>query len=117
MRRWQGVPVERSYLLQQGFSAHALDNFLKSGQLEAVAHGGYARPRTNITWQGVVRGLQNFPKTELTVGGLTALEMQGLALEDFMRFHVVVPVRANCASSALAIFSLSQGYYWKKPDI
>lgn len=25
------------------------------------------------------RGLQNFPKTEFTVGGLTALEMRGLA--------------------------------------
>lgn len=74
----EGVPVERSYLLQKGFSVHALDNFVKSGQLEAVAHGVYARPKTNITWQGVVRGFQNFSKAELTVGGLTALELHGL---------------------------------------
>lgn len=74
----EGVPVERGYLLQKGFSVHALDNFVKSGQLESLAHGVYARPKTNITWQGVVRGLQNFPNRELTVGGLTALEMQGL---------------------------------------
>lgn len=75
----EGCPVTRGYLLENGFSVHALDNLVKSGQLEVLAHGVYARPKTNITWQGVVRGLQNFPKTEFTVGGLTALEMRGLA--------------------------------------
>lgn len=74
----EGVPVTRSYLLQNGLSVHTLDNLVKSGQLETLAHGVYARPKTNITWQGVVYGLQNYPETELTVGGLTALEMHGL---------------------------------------
>lgn len=74
----EGVPVTRSYLLQKGFSVHALDNAVKSGQLETLAHGVYARPKTNITWQGIVCSLQHLPARGLSIGGLTALEMQGL---------------------------------------
>lgn len=61
------------------FDRHALDNLLKSKQLKALAPGVYVRPGTHVTWQGVVAALQTIFGTDLSVGGLTALELQGFA--------------------------------------
>ncbi|WP_310185876.1 AbiEi antitoxin N-terminal domain-containing protein [Mesorhizobium sp. BE184] len=41
--------------------------------------GCYTRPGTHLTWQGVVSSLQNISRTDLSVGGLTALELHGFA--------------------------------------
>jgi len=60
-------------------SGHALDNLVKSKQLEVLTHGVYVRPDTHLTWQGVVCALQHILKTDLIVGGLDALDMQGLS--------------------------------------
>jgi hypothetical protein len=55
-----------------------VDNLVKSGQLTSVAHGVYMRPGATPTWEGVVCSLQHVLKTDLTPGGLTALELKGL---------------------------------------
>lgn len=75
-----GLPVTRQWLMQQnkGFDRHAIDNLLKSKQLTPLAQGVYMRPGTKLTWEGVVCYLQNILKTDLCVGGLTALELMGL---------------------------------------
>ncbi len=65
--------------MEQSLSRHALDNLVKSGALASIAHGVYARPETRMTWQGLVYALQNILKTDLTVGGLSALDLQGFA--------------------------------------
>lgn len=57
---------------------HVIDNFVKGGQLVSLAHGVYIRPGTTLTWEGVVCCLQNILRTDLSVGGLTALELKGL---------------------------------------
>ena len=41
----------------------------------------------------------------------------GFAVEDFMRFHAVVPPCAKRANYVLAIFSISRVYFWKKLGI
>jgi hypothetical protein len=76
----ESVPVTRQWLAQQGagFDRHAVDNLIKSGQLVPLAQGVYMRPGTTPTWEGLVCFLQNVLKTDLTVGGLTALELRGL---------------------------------------
>lgn len=75
----EGVIATRQWLLQQSFSSHAIDNLVKSNQLEVVSRGVYVRNFSKITWQSVVHSLQTNLKLDLIVGGLTALEMQGFS--------------------------------------
>lgn len=69
----------RRWLTSQGLTRHAVDNLVKADQLNPLANGVYVRPGTSLTWQAVVCSLQHLPATGLTVGGLTALDLQGLA--------------------------------------
>ncbi|MFA7275535.1 MAG: type IV toxin-antitoxin system AbiEi family antitoxin domain-containing protein [Pseudobdellovibrionaceae bacterium] len=76
----ESLPVTRAWLLRQNvdFDRHAVDNLVKSGQLVALAQGVYMRPGTTPTWEGLVCFLQSVLNSNLTVGGLTALELRGL---------------------------------------
>jgi hypothetical protein len=51
---------------------------VKSHQLITLFSGVYTRPETVLKWQGVVCSLQRMG-SNLVVGGLTALELQGFA--------------------------------------
>ena len=75
----EGIIMTREWLLNKGYSRHAIDNLVKSRQLHFFKRGVYVRGRAKITWQSVVYSLQNMEKLDLVIGGLTALEMQGLA--------------------------------------
>jgi hypothetical protein len=77
----EGFPVTKQWLARQSpeLDRHAIDNLLKSKQLMALAPGVYMRPGTRLTWQGVVSSLQDILRTDLSVGGLTALELHGFA--------------------------------------
>lgn len=75
----EGVIATRQWLLQEGFTPHAIDNLVKSNQMEVVSRGVYVRNSSKITWQSVVYSLQTNLKLDLIVGGLTALEMYGLS--------------------------------------
>lgn len=77
----EGLPVTKQWLKKQSpqFDRHAVDNLLKSNQLKSLAPGVYVRPGTHMTWQGAVAALQTIFGTDLSVGGLTALELQGFA--------------------------------------
>ena len=76
----ESLPVTRQWLARQDadFNRHAVDNLVKSRQLVPLAQGVYMRPGTTPTWEGLVCFLQNVLKTDLTVGGLTALDLRGL---------------------------------------
>jgi hypothetical protein len=65
--------------MDNNFTNHAIDNLVKSSQLESISKGIYVRNKNKITWQSIVFSLQSMLKTDLVVGGLTALEMQGLS--------------------------------------
>lgn len=73
-----GLITARSCLLERGVQRHTIDNWLKSGQLVAVARGVFKRPDSELTWQGVACSLQRMG-LGLKPGGLTALELQGLS--------------------------------------
>ncbi len=73
-----GYLVTRAWLLERNVSHHALDNLIKSGQVVALVPGVYQRPEADLTWQAVVASLHRMG-SRLTVGGVTALEQQGLA--------------------------------------
>lgn len=75
----EGLITTHKWLMDNNLSRHAIDNLVKSNQLESISKGVYVRNTTKITWQSVVFSLQSILKTDLVVGGLTALEMQGLS--------------------------------------
>ena len=62
--------------MDRSVQRHTVDNWLKSGQLVAVARGVFKRPDSELTWQSVACSLQRMG-ADLTPGGLTALELQG----------------------------------------
>lgn len=73
-----GIVIDRTTLLKKGFDRHGIDNLVKSSQLEILAPGIYSRPESKFSWQGVIYSLQSMYQ-DFTVGGLTAMELQGLA--------------------------------------
>jgi len=75
----EGGLLTRSWLIEQGFSTHAVDNLVKSEQIATVAPGVYTKWDSKPTWEGLVYFLQQNAGLNLTVGGLSALELQGLA--------------------------------------
>jgi hypothetical protein len=75
----EGVIATRKWLLDNNFSNHSIDNLVKSKQLESISKGVYVRNKAKISWQSVVYSLQSIVKIDTVIGGLTALEMQGLS--------------------------------------
>lgn len=75
----EGVVTVPTWLMRNGFERHTIDNLLKSGSLTALHHGVYVRGSAPLPWQAIVYSLQRLLNTGLVVGGLTALELQGLA--------------------------------------
>lgn len=75
----EGVIVTRQWLLDNRFNRHAIDNLVKTDQLRIVSYGVYGRGEISKSWEAVIYALQAFHKSDCVVGGLTALELQGLA--------------------------------------
>lgn len=50
----EGVITTRKWLMENNLSHHAIDNLVKSNQLESISKGVYVRNKTKITWQSVV---------------------------------------------------------------
>lgn len=68
--------VTRRWLLSQGVTSHTADNWVKRGRLVVLRPGVYANPGSPLSWDSVVRSLQRMG-SDLVVGGITSLELQG----------------------------------------
>ena len=68
--------VTRRWLLTQGVTRHLADNWVKRGRLVVLRPGVYANPSSSLSWKSVVSSLQRMG-SDLIVGGLTSLEVQG----------------------------------------
>jgi len=75
----EGALVTRNWLQDHELSNHAIDNLLKSNQLSTVKNGIYKREGSIVDWGDVVYFLQRAQDTDLTIGGITALELQKLS--------------------------------------
>ena len=81
----EGLIVDSSWLQQQGYLRTLISKYLHSGWLESPAHGVYRRPssafvqKSSEKWQFVVISLQTLLDLPVSVGGRTALELQGYA--------------------------------------
>lgn len=75
----EGVAVPSAWLTESGISPQLVRKYVASGWLVPLAHAVYARPTAPVDWQGVVLGLQRLARKRVHVGGLSALNVQGLA--------------------------------------
>jgi len=75
----EGVAVPSGWLTKRGISPQLVRKYVTSGWLAPLAHGVYARPASPVKWQGVVLALQRLAQQPVHVGGLSALNLHGLA--------------------------------------
>ncbi len=73
-----GLVVDAAWLERKGYSGALRRQYVAAGWLEQPARRVYRRPEGALTWEGVVVSLQNLLELPLIVGGMTALQMQGL---------------------------------------
>lgn len=76
-RRWPGAVCLASWLEQQGISRDLQQYYVRSGWLEAIGRGAYAKPGESVEWQGALQALQQQANLEVHVGGVTALVNKG----------------------------------------
>ncbi len=74
-----GLLVDASWLEQRGYSRSLRSQYVAAGWVSQPTRGVYSRPQGIQTWQQVVISLQSLLDVPVSVGGRTALEMQGYA--------------------------------------
>lgn len=80
-----GLLATKKWLAEQGLSAHAIDNAVKTEILLLLATGVYSQYSRSISWEGVVASMQRMEKAEsqnvppVVVGGISALSLSGLS--------------------------------------
>jgi hypothetical protein len=79
-----GMLATKKWLAEQGLSAHALDNAVKTGTLLLLATGVYSQYSRSVSWEGVTASMQRMEKDSSenippVVGGLSALGLSGLS--------------------------------------
>ena len=75
----EGLLVDAAWLGANGFSRSLLSQYVDGRWLERPARGVYRRPRGPLSWEQVVISLQAILDLPVSVGGRTALELQGYA--------------------------------------
>lgn len=72
-----GAVCLAAWLEQQGISRDLQQYYVRSGWLEAIGRGAYARPGQSVEWQDALQALQQQAELEVHVGGVTALVSRG----------------------------------------
>lgn len=75
----EGLIVDAAWLEKHGYSRSLRHQYVSAGWLEQPARGVYRRPRGHSSWEQVVVSLQTLLRLPVSVGGRTALELQGYA--------------------------------------
>ena len=76
----EGLVVDAGWMTRHGYSTALRSQYLSAGWLQQPTRQVYRRQRGELSWQQVVISLQTLLlRNPLTVGGRTALELQGFA--------------------------------------
>lgn len=75
----EGLLVDAAWLERNGYYRSLRSQYVSSGWLQQLARGVFRRPRGSVSWEQVVISLQTLLAYPVTVGGRTALELQGYA--------------------------------------
>jgi len=71
--------VDAAWLSEHGYSTSLRSQYVSAGWLEQPTRQVYRRTRGSLGWEQVAISLQTLLHENLTVGGRTALELQGFA--------------------------------------
>ncbi len=75
----EGLLVDASWLEKRGYYRSQRSQYVSAGWLEQPARGVFCRPRGVVSWEQVVISLQTLLELPVSVGGRSALELQGYA--------------------------------------
>ncbi|MGL6159978.1 type IV toxin-antitoxin system AbiEi family antitoxin domain-containing protein [Microbulbifer sp.] len=75
----EGLLVDSVWMERHGYYRSLRSQYVASGWLQQPARGVFRRPRGDISWEQVVVSLQALMGRPVTVGGRTAIELQGRA--------------------------------------
>ncbi|MEE9356264.1 MAG: type IV toxin-antitoxin system AbiEi family antitoxin domain-containing protein [Methylococcaceae bacterium] len=75
----EGLLVDASWLEQRGYYGSQRSQYVSAGWLEQPMRGVFCRPRGVVSWEQVVISLQTLLGFPVSVGGRSALELQGYA--------------------------------------
>lgn len=75
----EGLLVDAAWLEREGYSRALRSQYVSAGWLEQAARGVFRRTRGSVGWEQVVISLQTLLRHPVSVGGRTALELQGYA--------------------------------------
>jgi len=75
----EGLLVDASWLERRGYYRSQRSKYVSAGWLEQPARGVFCRTRGVVSWEQVVISLQTLLEFPVSVGGRSALELQGYA--------------------------------------
>jgi hypothetical protein len=75
----EGLLVDAAWLERNGYYRSLRSQYVSAGWLQQPARGVFRRPRGEISWEQVVISLQTLLEYRVSIGGRTALELQGYA--------------------------------------
>jgi hypothetical protein len=75
----EGLLVDAAWLERNGYSRSLRSQYVSAGWLQQPTRSVFRRPRGEISWEQVVISLQTLMGYAISVGGRTALELQGYA--------------------------------------
>ncbi len=75
----EGVAVPSAWLTDQGYSPQLVKKYVQNGWLVKLATRLYMRPGGDLSWEGVLLGMQHFGELKWHLGGVSALNYQGMA--------------------------------------
>ncbi|MBP0049852.1 type IV toxin-antitoxin system AbiEi family antitoxin [Marinobacterium sp. AK62] len=75
----EGLLVDAGWLEARGYSRSLRSQYVRSGWLEQPVRGVFRRPRGVLGWEQVVISMQTLLGLPVSVGGRSALELQGYA--------------------------------------
>ena len=75
----EGLLVDAAWLEKQGYSRALRHQYVSAGWLEQPVRGVYHRQRSISSWEQIVISLQALLRYPVSVGGRSALELQGYA--------------------------------------
>jgi hypothetical protein len=75
----EGLLVDAAWMERHGYYRSLRSQYVSAGWLEQPARGVFCRPRGAVSWEQVVISLQTLLGFPVSVGGRSALELQGYA--------------------------------------
>jgi len=75
----EGLLVDAAWMEKKGYYRSLRSQYVAAGWLEQPVRGVFRRPRGTISWEQVVVSLQMLMGYPVSVGGLTALKLDGYA--------------------------------------